>query len=289
MVQPSQIQLPAGACDTHMHFYDRRFPTAACAVKQTPPDFLVTHYRSLMAQLGTERLVAVQPTTYGLDNRLQLEAAAAFGGQARVIVAIDETVSEETLHALHAKGVRGVRFFMWRGGSLSWESLLPTAARIAPFGWHIELHMDGMELADRHDLLRRLPCPVILDHLGRFSRPVDQDMPAKQVFDRLLDSGNWWVKLSAPGLQVGPDIQSRVEALLEQAPTRLVWASNCPHPGQSNPPDELRELEDWLRWIGDPQMIEQIFSRNPAQLYDFPNPGVAEPARASTSQQDVRT
>ncbi len=55
---------PEGACDTHMHFYNATFPSAPTAL-MTPPDAWVDDYRSLQKRLNLERVVIVQPTTYG--------------------------------------------------------------------------------------------------------------------------------------------------------------------------------------------------------------------------------
>ena len=62
-----------GACDTHMHFYDATYPAAPEAVLR-PPDTSVADYRAVQAALGTDRVVVVQPTTYGMDNRCQVAA-----------------------------------------------------------------------------------------------------------------------------------------------------------------------------------------------------------------------
>ena len=53
-----RLQAPPGACDTHMHFYDARYPTARTALL-TPPDASVADYRQLQTRLGLERSVVV--------------------------------------------------------------------------------------------------------------------------------------------------------------------------------------------------------------------------------------
>ena len=76
---------PAGACDYHMHVYDARFPLAAKARRQEP-DALVPAYREVQRALGLERVVAVQSTAYGKDNRCTLDALAQFSLRARVAI-----------------------------------------------------------------------------------------------------------------------------------------------------------------------------------------------------------
>ena len=67
-----------------MHIFDARFPLAAKARRQES-DALVTEYRKIQSALGLDRVVVVQPTAYGKDNRCTLDALAAFGGNARGI------------------------------------------------------------------------------------------------------------------------------------------------------------------------------------------------------------
>ena len=77
-----QWQAPLGACDCHMHIFDSRFALAAKA-RRTEPDATVTQYREVQKQLGLSRVVVVQPTAYGRDNRCTLDAMAQFGKGAR--------------------------------------------------------------------------------------------------------------------------------------------------------------------------------------------------------------
>ncbi len=79
-----------GACDTHMHFYDGSFPVAPAAVLH-PPDATVADYRALQQHLGTDRVVVVQPTTYGMDNHCQLAAMARLGDAARGVMVVDSS------------------------------------------------------------------------------------------------------------------------------------------------------------------------------------------------------
>ena len=67
------------SCDTHVHVYDARYPVAPTTVLR-PPDAGVAEYRAFQREAGLQRVVLVQPTTYGFDNRCQLEAMAALGG-----------------------------------------------------------------------------------------------------------------------------------------------------------------------------------------------------------------
>ena len=270
----NEQQFPAGACDTHMHFYDARYASAASSLLR-PPDATIEQYRQVQARLGLQRVVVVQPSTYGLDNSCTLDAVAEFGEEARGVVVVDDHVADDELEQLTARGARGARFHMLPGGAVPWERMPAVADRIAPFGWHIQLQMNGRDLIDRVDQLLALPTPLVVDHVGRYMPPVEPADGLFAVLLRLIDTGRCWVKLSAPyESAVDPTHQYAavgrlVHTLTAHAPERMLWATNWPHPGQAGPPssDELRRLA--FEWMPDAALRQRILVDNPAHLYSF--------------------
>ena len=266
------LTAPQGACDTHLHFYNAKFPSAPTAL-MTPPDAWVDDYCLIKNRLNLERVVVVQPTTYGTDNSCQLEAMKSFGKNARGVMVADTSTPDEELDRLTRLGVRGVRFHMLPGGALPWDILEEMAARVHNFGWHVQLQMNGREFPHREEMLKRLPCDLVVDHVGRFMGPVPTDDPAFKVLLGFLETGRCWVKLSAPyeSSESGPpdwaDITAEARALVKAAPERMLWASNWPHPGQKNPPDEADLLDLLLDWVDDEAVRNRILKENPAELY----------------------
>jgi D-galactarolactone isomerase len=261
------------ACDTHIHFYDHRHPVAPAAVLR-PPDATPDDYRDVQTALGVERIVVVQPTTYGLDNTCQLDAMTAFGDAARGVMVVDANVGPTELARLNDLGVRGARFHMLPGGAVAWEMLETVASAIAPFGWHIQLQLNGRELPELVDRLLRLPVGLVVDHVGRFMPVVEPDSPEFAALLTLVDHGAT-VKLSAPYESSGTgapdfdDVTALVDALVRRSPDRLVWASNWPHPGQQTPPTtaDLVALRD--RWLPTDELRRRVLVDNPAALYGF--------------------
>lgn len=264
-----------GVCDTHIHVYDRRYPASAAAVL-TPPDASLDDYAAVRAALDIERVVIVQPTTYGLDNRCQLAAVAQFGDAARAVVVVDHTTSDDELARLTALGARGARFHMLPGGAVPWEIMHTVADRIAGHGWHVQLQMDGNLLPERLDALLALPTPLVIDHVGRFMPPPTVDDPAFRALLTLLDTGRCWVKLSAPyesthdGAPHYPTVTALAHRLADHAPERMLWATNWPHPGQADPltPAQLADLRD--AWLPTEVLRRQVLVTNPAEVYGFP-------------------
>lgn len=270
-----RLKAPPGACDTHMHIYDGRYPTAPTAL-MTPPDASVAEYRRLQARLGIERAVVVQPTTYGADNRCTLEAIAALGGSARGVAVVGRNVADAELERLTAAGIRGIRFHMLPGGALPWDILETMAARVRAFGWHVQLQLDGRTLPEHQAMLRRLPGTLVIDHIGKFLNIVPVDHPGFRVLARLVESGRVYVKLSAPYefSKAGPpaydDAGELAKALIAIAPERMLWASNWPHPSaHGGKPDDAMLLDTLLHWAPDDAARRLILTENPARIYGF--------------------
>lgn len=274
-----RLKMPRGGCDTHMHVYGdpQRYPEAPTS-PFTPPPASVDAYRKVMVRLGIERVVVVQPSAYGKDNRCTMDAVAALGRDARAVVVVDTEVSDDELDTLTRGGARGIRFHMLPGGALPWDILPEMAERVAAFGWHVQLQLDGRELPEHAALLKRLPCPLVIDHTGKFLEPVAVDHPAFRVLRDLVETGRVWVKLSAPydTSRTGPplftDVGALARALVEAAPERMMWASNWPHPNPDparTPPDDAMLLDLLLDWCPDDAIRQRILVDNPAAFYDF--------------------
>ena len=267
------------ACDCHMHVYEDAYPLAATATFK-PPHAPAAAYREVQRALGLLRTVVIQPTGYGFDNRCTLAAVAALGTEARAVVVVPPAIARDELDALHRAGARGVRYMMLPGGVLPWSGLEATAAAIAPLGWHIDLQLDGRELARHETMLQRLPCRLVIDHVGRFMGPVDPDHEGVLALHRLLDGGNCWMKISAPyessrsGAPDYADIAWIARDIARRHPERCLWASNWPHPNQAPAPASEAMLDWGLGCIADRAAQRRVLVDNPAELYGFA-PGAA--------------
>lgn len=262
-----------GACDCHVHIYEpERFPLTQQIARASWRD-----YRNVQQRLGLERAVLVQANGYGFDIRCLLDALSQAGDAARGIAVIKPDITDEQLVELHRNGVRGVRFMLIPNaqGALGWEALEPISARIAELGWVINLQVDGRLLADYEQRLRALPSALSIDHTGKFLEPVGTDHIGFKSLLRLLDTGNVWVKVSAPyetsktGAPHYEDVSQLARALVQIHPDRCLWASNWPHPGRDPMPDDLAMLDLLSEWAPDSLIRWKILMDNPAQLYGF--------------------
>jgi predicted TIM-barrel fold metal-dependent hydrolase len=123
-------------------------------------------------------------------------------------------------------------------------------------------------------MLRRLPVPVVFDHMGRVRGSTGTDSPAFRSLLRLVrETDHCWVKicswyrLSDQGAPY-EDMRPYVEALIRARVERLLWGSNWPHPLlKGPPPDDAELLDQFQRWAGSEG--KTILVDNPAKLYGF--------------------
>lgn len=244
-------------------------PTARYPYRETrnlmPPEATWEDYRHTAATLGLERCVVVQPSFYASDNACTLDAVARSGGKAVGVVVVDADATHGQLAALHARGARAVRSQMIVAGGLSFDGVERLAERIAPLGWHIELYLDTSDLPELAGRLRRLPVPVVFDHMGQWLPGDRIDEPGFRALLELLESGRAWTKLSNPRFEPSP---ARARKLIEVNPERVVWGSDWPHVSHAGaPPDDGHLLDQLAGWTADAATVHRILVSNPGQLY----------------------
>ncbi len=275
--------LPGGACDCHAHICGpaSAYPYVGERI-YTPPDATIAAYRHVLAVLGVERAVLVQPSVYGTDNAAMLAALRGAGSGFRAVAVVEPAVTAREVEALHQAGVRGVRLNLVdrREGRniVPVELVRALAARIAPFGWHIEFLVNLDEAPGFADAVESLPVPIVLGHLG-YPRAGARDWPKSDGFarlTRLLAGGRCWVKLTGPyrissaGDLPYEDVDAAAARLAEVAPSRLVWGSDWPHVMMKKPMPNDGPLCDLLaRWIPDAATRRRILVDNPMALYGF--------------------
>jgi predicted TIM-barrel fold metal-dependent hydrolase len=267
---PPRIAVPTGAVDCHHHIYDPRGVVAPGARPHAAAS-LADHAR-LLARLGVDRHVFVQPSTYGFDNALHLEALAEAGARARMVAVVRPDAPLSELRAMADAGVVGARANLVQGVPLRAADVAPLAARIAPLGWHLQVFAGADRIAALAPVLRALPCPVVFDHFAQLPLEGWGAHPAWGVVQDLLQAGRAWVKLSSPysldqanPAAVGP----LARALVAGAPGRMVWGTNWPHPNATTIPDDAALLDMLAAWAPEEATRHAILVENPARLYGF--------------------
>jgi D-galactarolactone isomerase len=286
--RPGKVtEAPSAFCDCHVYVFGpvEHYPAMSDEPAEGLEDFTTGAYREVQAQLGTSRVVLVQPDHYGNDHDCLLDAMKVLtksldGHSAdlvRGVAAVHASVSDDELERLLAAGIIGTRFRM-RGGrdGDGWEAVDRLAWRVHDFGWDVDLEMDGSDLHEVEQTIREWPGRVVLDHVGLFSRTRNLNQQGFTALTRLIDRDKVWVKLSAPYEMSrdrrvdDPAVDNFARALVDWAPERMVWGSNWPHVSMlEDPPDDLMLLDRLVDWVPEESRRTRILRDNPAKLYRF--------------------
>jgi D-galactarolactone isomerase len=186
-------------------------------------------------------------------------------------------VSDAEIAQLTKGGIVAQRIFQLPWGAVGFDRMHEVMARVHPFGWHANIQLDGRELPQWEDTIRKLPGRFVIDHIGKYLEPVAPEHEAFKSLLRLLDTGRCWVKLAAAyetskdGAPVYEDVSRLARALVKHAPERMLWASNWPHPSapRDNIPDDADLIDLLLDWAPDETTRGKILVDNPAELYGF--------------------
>ena len=275
-----KLTLPPLSCDTHAHVCGPEvvYPYWSGRV-YTPPDAFPSEYRHLLETLGVERAVLVQPSVYGADNKAMLDALAADPEHLRAVAVVEPEVSTVELERLHGLGVRGVRCnivdIKEGKGQLPVAMLNALAAKVKPFGWHIEFLMHVDEFPDLDRLLDKFPVDVAFGHLGYMKTALGLEAPGYKALLRLLKAGRAWVKLTGPYRNSGgalpyTDVTPFAQALVDAAPDRILWGTDWPHVMVKGAMPNDGDLCDLLaNWVPDEANRKRVLVDNPAKLYGF--------------------
>ena len=277
--EPAKVKAPANATDCHMHIYDPRFAEVG-PNRAKPNNATVQDYRLLQKRTGTTRVVVVTPRNYATDNRVTVDALAQLGANARGVAVVHPTITDAELKALDAAGIRGIRFSLTGGADavVTWDMVEPLSKRVAVLGWHLQFNLDGSQITERAELLRRLPSQLVFDHMGHPTLPAGIEDRSFAVMRGLIDRGRTWIKLSGAysNSKIGPpsypEATAIAQAFVKAAPERMVWGSDWPHPGEQNKPELPNDalLFDLLAvWAADEATRRRILVENPESLYGF--------------------
>ena len=272
-----RFALPSSSCDSHFHVFGPHavFPFAANR-PFTPHDAPKEALLRLHEVLGFERGVFVQSTCHGSDHAVMLDLLAATSGRYRGVALLTPATTPEEVKRLDAAGVCGVRlhFVSHLGPYPARDDVRAVMRLVEPYGWHIEVHVYGKDLLANLDFIAAIKARVVIDHIGRVDVREGPDGPAFVALRRLVDAGNVWVKLSGTDRvsQQEPPFRDAValaRILAEQAPERILWGTDWPHPNVRRMPND-GELVDLIPQIAVNETTRRrMLVDNPAEFFGF--------------------
>lgn len=280
--------------DSHTHiFLPERYPYSSTR-QYTPGLADVAMLENHLTRIGASRVVVVQPSPYGTDNRATLQATKALGkARARAIAVVDpRNTAPGDLRALANADVVGLRVNLKTSGV---DSVAIATAYLRDLGQAtrgtellIQVFLPlSMVLALRPTFVQ-LGRPVILDHFAglKTSAPnLEKDLAA---LADLLTLPNMILKASGSCRVTGyaadaSALDTIAPRLFDAAPGRVIWGSDWPHTGKSSERasrpirdiepfmaiDDRVGLDDLARWAGNPERLRTILQDTPASLFGF--------------------
>ncbi|MFZ5664130.1 MAG: amidohydrolase family protein [Pseudomonadota bacterium] len=268
---------PPGAVDAHCHVFGPQadFPFSPKA-KYLPQDAGPDALFALRDHLGFARNVIVQASCHGTDNSATLNGIARSNGLARGVAVVDPAISDAELDALHAGGIRGVRFnFLKRlVDDAPKDKFLDVARRIERLGWHVVVYFEADILEELQPFLAAIPVPIVIDHMGRPDVTQGPDGADMTAFRRLLDSrDDIWTKVTCADRldAAGPpyrDFVRSVRPLVEAYPDRVLWGTDWPHPNMEKVLPDDGHLVDTIPEIAPTAELQhKLLVANPMRLY----------------------
>src|SRR5215468_755403 len=245
---PVNFDVPAGACDTHVHVIPdpAKFPFWSGRV-YTPPVDTAEDLLALQKALHLDRVVIVTPSVYGTDNTATLDGIKQLGQErARGVAVIGPQTSAADLDAMHKGGIRGIRVNLEQGGvsdpAAAGRLLDEAVARIAGIPWHLQIYARLTLAAALKDRFAALPMPVVFDHFAGAQAARGVSQPGFDAILDLVHGGKAYVKISGAyrASSQAPDyaeVAPFARALIEANADRIVWGTDWPHPDSRILPD----------------------------------------------------
>jgi predicted TIM-barrel fold metal-dependent hydrolase len=135
----------------------------------------------------------------------------------------------------------------------------------------VVLYFNAPDIAPMSDMMKKLPLPFVIDHMGRAMGKDGPDQPAMHALAELAKRDNCWIKVSgAERISLPPYAEAIpiAQKLMQAAPDRVLWGTDFPHPNATHEADEA-ELVDLLPHYGDTVALRKLLVDNPARLYGF--------------------
>jgi len=269
-------QLPALACDSHVHVFGpaERFAYASSR-NFTPVDAPKERLFALHRHLGVERCVIVQSAVHGMDNRVVEDAIAAGGGRYLGVALAPLDVSDKELQRLAGVGFRAVRFnFMPHlGGAVDTPALLALTQRLAPLQMHLQVHFPSAMVHTLAPVLVQSAVPVVIDHMGRVDAQLGPTHADFVALCELLSQPGMHVKVSGiDRIDPSPPYQAGLllaRTLVERFPTQCVWGTDWPHPNHTHVPDDGALVNAIWQMAPDADLRQRVLVDNPQALYRF--------------------
>ena len=272
------FKLPRGTVDAHTHIFGpyNIYP-AAPEKPYSAPEAPLSMFRDLHAKIGCDRAVIVNATVHGTDFRVVTDAIARFPAQYRGVGSVADMITDQELSDLNEAGIRGCRFAFLRrlGGVKDMAAFNRLVHRAAEIGWHIDVYLEPGSVPEFASILTALPTNYVIDHMGTVEAAKGlQDPSFQALLDLQRRDPKCWVKIigleraSATGKPFH-DAVPYAKALIDNAPDRVIWGTDWPHPNVKIMPNDGEIVDLIPLYAPDQTMQKKPLVDNPTRLFGF--------------------
>ncbi len=258
--------------DTHAHVFAGPVLPGS---HYTPADHTLAMWRATAEPRGIDRVVLVQPSVYGFDNSVMLNALRESGGVHRGVAVLDPGATDRQLEDMHAAGVRGARFNLVSPVGNDPSLIDRTVERIRPLGWHLHLFLRPAAYAWVRKRHKAWAINVVFDHLAGMRADIELSAGERADLQALATAGAW-IKISGLYRMEMQAPFAECDTLLprigEWFAGQVLWGSDWPHTwfmekprGNATAYGEL--LAPVARAFPDESTRQSILAGAPGRLY----------------------
>ena len=273
----SRHVLPDGIIDTQNHIYAPDFPAmpGGPGLPIGMPD--AEQYQKLCGWLGIAKTVVTVANAYQRDNDCLLQILRKFGIDAHGVAAIPPNITDQALMDLIDGGIVGARIMDLPGGAYDFSYIKDLDQKTSANELMIAVQFDGNTITRKFSTLANLKSNFVIDHHGKFFKPIEPNSIEVNRLKYLIDQGNCWYKFAGcyESSAIGPphyqDVATIASLIAEHAPERIVWGTNWPHNGaksQEDYPNDMDLLDLALDWVPS-EHHKRLLVQNPAELFRF--------------------
>ncbi|NYI68821.1 putative TIM-barrel fold metal-dependent hydrolase [Spelaeicoccus albus] len=219
-------------------------------------------------EAGLSHAMLTAPSFYGDDNSLLLTALKIGRGRFIGTAQVSASTTNDQLSQLASAGICGIRLNWWQMSDRpdpSDENYTQLFKNAAALGLHVEVLVEPSMLPLMASPILAAGATLVVDHFGLVG---DLRSPDGRALLSILNSGQAWVKLSAPYRLVEPRCGSSLaRQLYDHRGDRVLWGSDWPWVSHEHEnfdySETLAQIDDWFP---DPAQREAVLISNPAAL-----------------------
>lgn len=254
----SLMGLDSGDYDGHAHIFSSTLQMLETRRYTPRQDALLKDYIDHLNDAGLDGALLIQPSFLGTDNKHLIdtlsEANRIPSMNFKGVAVVDSNVTGDTISQLNDAGIVGIRFnILGQQPTPLTSDWKRTLQLIAAYNWHVELHVEGSNLAPALDQLLDHCDKVVIDHYGLPNPESPLTCPGLSA---ICDApkNKVYVKLSAP-YRVFNNCSSKVAATKCEPifqvlanhldSSNLLWGSDWPWTQH----EDKHTYSDTLSWM----------------------------------------